>query len=559
MAVTPLSKQNTSRIAQSFYVNRENGMYVTDIDLFFGAVPPTNGEPVYVTIRALEGGVPTTDTFMAKTGKLYSEISGLVSVDGTTPCKFSFAHPVYLNAYASYAFTVETNSSEYQLWFSEIYDYVLNSTEKLVDKNAVTGSLFLSQNGVTWSAQQESDLKFRIYKANWSAYYTANSLLPVKLHNKALPFSLLTANPIKTNGTTEFYIAAPNHGMQEGDKVKITGITSSTGYIGGININNINFATAGALTIASGSNSSAPTPNESRDWTGMRVIAGSHSANTALTIEDGGGSGASIEKNFLYTSMIATVDPLAPPHTQVSFGVKSTKAGKNPYNAQGGNLYERDTTYTQIQTNKTMFFRDQPRIIAGPTQEAAHPSATISNNKTFEIVAKLSSDDPENVMPLIDAQRMNVAVQAPVIDNPSSVTNTSDGLNKPLYFVPETNATGGTAAAKHISIVFPLASSAVGIKVLLAAHRPSVAGVDLYYRTGLDGDNLASKSWTYMPPDNNPPSDDIAGIFREYEYLIGGNTGIDPFEKFQFKIVLTSQNMTLIPTVKDFRAIALGT
>ena len=48
-------------------------------------------------------------------------------------------------------------------------------------------------------------------------------------------------------------------------------------------------------------------------------------------------------------------------------------------------------------------------------------------------------------------------------------------------------------------------------------------------------------------------------MFRDYEYLIGGNTGSDPFEKFQFKIVMTSQNYLNVPRIKDFRAIALGT
>ena len=555
MAVTPLSKQNTSRIAQSFYVNRENGMYVTDIDLFFASVPASDGEPVYVTIRSLDGGVPDAITYMAKTGRTYSEISPLVSVDGTTACKFTFSHPVYLDPFTSYAFTVETNSSAYQLWYSEIYDYVLNSTEKLVDKNPVTGSLFLSQNGVTWNAIQEQDLKFRIYKANWSNYYTTNSLLPVKLHNKALPFSPLFTNPIKTDGTTTFFLKCPNHGLQEGDKVKITGVTSPTNYIGGIHIDNINHATAGALTIKSGSGDA-----KARDWTGVLVQAGSAQANIALTAAEGGGAAVQSEKNFLYTHLMATVDKLVPSKTNVSYGIKTTKAAKNPYNSQvDTNLYKRDTSYTQILVNKTMKFIDYPRLIGGPTQEADNPSAEIANNKTLEIVANLSSSDPENVMPIIDAQRINVAVQAAVIDNPSETTNSSDGLNRPVYYKAETLAVGGSVAAKHISSIFPLENSAVGLKVLIGAHRPSTAAIALYYRTGLDGENLNQKVWTLQDPENTPPSDEIETIFRDYEYLIGGTAGIDPFDQFQFKIVMTSSNLLHTPKIKDFRAIALGT
>ena len=554
MGVTPLNKQNTSRIAQSFYVNRANGIYVTDVELFFKAVPPDPAEPVYVTIRSLTAGVPTTDVYMAKAERSYSEISPTVSVDGTTGIKFTFPFPVYLDPYASYAFTVETNSAAYEVWYSEIYDYVLNSTEKLVDKNPVTGSLFLSQNGVTWSAVQEQDLKFKIHKANWSNYYTANDNFTMTFQNKALPFNPLFSNPIKTDGTTTFYIRAANHGFQEGDKVKITGVTSASNYVGGIHIDNINYATAGELQIASGNSDGL-----SRDWTGLRIEAASVQANAALSEAEGGGNTVQIEKNFLYSHCVVTLDKLQPPKTQVSYGVKTTKAGANPFNSQSTDAYDRDTAYSQIKMGKTMVFNEQPRIIAGPTQEADNPSAEIPNNKTFEVAAVLTSDDPENVMPLIDMERANVAVQAAVIDNPSQSTNSSNGLNRPIYYKPETDPLGGTAAAKHITTVFPLEASAVGLKVLIGANRPNLTNFDLYYRVGLDGDDLAAKNWTLQTVDNNPPTDESSEVFREYEYLIGGDAGIDPFDQFQFKIVMTSQNMLKFPRIKDFRAIALGT
>mgnify|MGYP001173105745 CR=1 FL=1 len=556
MTVTPLNKQNTSRIAQSFYVDRENGMYVTDIDLFFAAKPPSSGEPVYVTIRNLESGVPSSITFLAKAERKYGTIN--TSVDGTTATKFTFAHPVYLNGFTSYAFTVETNSSEYQVYYSEIYDYVLNSTEKLVDKNPVTGSLFLSQSGVTWNAVQERDLKFRIYKANWSAYTNAEVLVPIKLQNKAIPMKMLWVDPIQTDGTTTFFVQCANHGFQEGDKVKLTGVVGTGGgnYVGGIHIDNINFATAGALQIKSGSAIPIGAAG-SRDWTGFKVTAASVQANIALTWVKGGGSAIKTEQNYLYTDMVPTIDALSPQNTQVSYGVKATAAGKNPWNNSSG-TYVRDDAYTQIWVNKTSKFNDRPRLIGNNTSEAENPSVEIANNKTFEIVAHVSSKDPANVMPIVDLQRANVAVMAPVIDNQSTSTNT-DGFNIPINYQAETNPTGGSAAAKHITTIFPLEASAVGLKVMIGAHRPSVATIELYYRTGLDGEVLGEKNWILQATENNPPSDEDTSLFREYEYLIGGTAGIDPFEQFQFKIVMKSQNMLKPPLIKDFRAIALGT
>ena len=47
--------------------------------------------------------------------------------------------------------------------------------------------------------------------------------------------------------------------------------------------------------------------------------------------------------------------------------------------------------------------------------------------------------------------------------------------------------------------------------------------------------------------------------FREYSYLIGGQGGyIDPFQKFQLKIVFNSLNNAKVPVIKDLRCIALA-
>ena len=54
------------------------------------------------------------------------------------------------------------------------------------------------------------------------------------------------------------------------------------------------------------------------------------------------------------------------------------------------------------------------------------------------------------------------------------------------------------------------------------------------------------------------PADEVKSIFREYEYLAGGQVGnLDAFTQFQVKVVLTTTNSSKFPTIKDFRAIAL--
>jgi hypothetical protein len=57
-----------------------------------------------------------------------------------------------------------------------------------------------------------------------------------------------------------------------------------------------------------------------------------------------------------------------------------------------------------------------------------------------------------------------------------------------------------------------------------------------------------------MPTDQNPTK------YREYRYTVGGEYigTIQPFTKYQVKIVMTSVSSSIIPRIKDLRTIALG-
>jgi hypothetical protein len=56
------------------------------------------------------------------------------------------------------------------------------------------------------------------------------------------------------------------------------------------------------------------------------------------------------------------------------------------------------------------------------------------------------------------------------------------------------------------------------------------------------------------------PKDNIRNVYREYEYLLGGQAGnLTPFEQFQLKIVMRSTNQAKVPVFKDLRTIALAT
>ena len=161
-----------------------------------------------------------------------------------------------------------------------------------------------------------------------------------------------------------------------------------------------------------------------------------------------------------------------------------------------------------------------------------------------------------DVSPLIDAQRTSLTTISNLIDN-QVASGTENGVNIPLTFTAETVAFGGSALAKHITSPATLAEDAVGMKVLVAALRPSGADFDLYYRVATDGVVIFNEDWTYQAPESSIAPDERN--FREYRFLIGGDGGsVDPFTQYQFKIVMRSNNSSRIPVFKDFRAIALA-
>ena len=49
-------------------------------------------------------------------------------------------------------------------------------------------------------------------------------------------------------------------------------------------------------------------------------------------------------------------------------------------------------------------------------------------------------------------------------------------------------------------------------------------------------------------------------VFREYEFTIGGQGGnLEPFTKYQLKIVMKSFQQQAVPSFRDLRVISMGT
>ena len=184
--VTRTITRRTDPLAQTFVVGRDidapdfsgdndddNGVFLTELDIFV-ASKPSGEEPLTVQIRTVELGIPTLNVIGEPKTLTPSEI--VTSKDGSVPTKVKFNYPIYLAPGQEYAIVLlAPNSDQYEVWTAKMGERTVE-TQNLPNSEAVRysrqfalGSLFKSQNGSTWTPAQKSDLKFKLYKAKFTA------------------------------------------------------------------------------------------------------------------------------------------------------------------------------------------------------------------------------------------------------------------------------------------------------------------------------------------------------------------------------------------------------
>ena len=179
-----------------------NGAFLTSVGLFFRFKDDGNA-PVRVEIRTVDLGTPTR-IILGKPVTLRPD-QVLISEDGETETKVTFPEPIYLAPGNEYAVVViSAHSDKYEMWIAtmgepSIKTQSLPATESVIySRQFAMGSLFKSQNGSIWTANQYQDLKFKLYKAEFventgTAFFTTPSL------NESNGYvSNLNSNPIET-------------------------------------------------------------------------------------------------------------------------------------------------------------------------------------------------------------------------------------------------------------------------------------------------------------------------------------------------------------------------
>ena len=526
MAVTSLGYQlNKQPIAQSFYISNLSGIYCTKVDLFFSAKDTTL--PVQIQIRPMVNGFPSSSKIIPGTNKSKapSAVNTTHSLPSLTPTTFEFDEPVFLKGGEDYALVVLADSKDYKIYVAEIDQFQVGSTERRANKQPDLGSLFYSQNGVTWTPSQNEDLSFVIHQARFK--HTSAKFI---LHNASLPKKKLLPDPFTVvSGDATVTVRHIGHGLQVGNTVAVSGADSG---VGGMFASSIN----GDRTITA------------VDFTGYTFEADSAADSDAVA----GGSNALISKNLPYSLLYPHVSKLNPKSTFISAQVRAT-TGKSFAGSE--TPFQKQTEYQAIKFNENNQALE-PYVILFDSAENTQFTGAFAGQKSFDMRVTFNTQD-SNISPMIDLQRTSLTGVQNMIDRQAQGGGTN--FNTPLNFVSETSSTGGSSAAKHLTKIIRLDDDAVGLKILLTANRPSGTDFEVYFRTATSDEILTDKSFTLQAAENTLPTDDNFRSFREYRYLVGGQGGSLPsFTQAQVKIVMRSSNEARVPRIRDLRIIALS-
>ena len=257
-----ICENKTDPLAQSFFVENAHGVYITQADVYLAAKDDTL--PLIVQLRTVKLGLPTEEVIPFGEVVLqpgYCQVSDNASI----PTSVVFPSPVYLSPGETYCIVLMSVSPNYLAWISrmgEVDIQTVNNPESeqvQVSSQPTLGSLFKSQNGQTWNPSQFEDLKFTLWRAQFSKR-TGNinfhnpHLLPVSddIHPLRKDSLKISSNKIRIG----FNTTISDTGLNLGNTISQLGSNATGNYVGsaGTATGNLTITNAGfGYTPSSGS------------------------------------------------------------------------------------------------------------------------------------------------------------------------------------------------------------------------------------------------------------------------------------------------------------------
>jgi hypothetical protein len=507
-------------LSQTFIVDRnlhENGVFVNSVDIFFAYTDDIL--PVTLSLRPVINEAPSSSQIVPfgevtlNGSECNANVSAPSLATSTTYTTFTFDSPVYLYP-DEYAICLSTPSTEYQVHTSSLGQIVRNTSSAKVSLQPFCVAFFESQNSSLWQPNIERQMMFRINRCEFdsgshSAYFSLEGK-PLSGNTSGIDYDLMklsTSELMFSNTTCTYsYMSIPKTSTVTSDSLRTSQIESSF---------------------------TAFSPNKNITLTEQKQIVSS--ANTSS-------SAVSYSANnfFLRTVMQSTDSKISPAIDMSRINLITVE---NEINR--GSFTNSDVVITSSGT--------------GYTNGAFSITGTGGSSANVTIVTDGSG--------VISSAYISSAGSGYYED--ASVTLTG-GTSGEISIQDELGSDGGNCKTRYISrrVTLKDGFDAQDLKVFVNAYKPKDTDIKIYYRVhnAEDPANFEDKPYVLFTQetDSNLYSSNENDV-QEYVYRSSANSityavgtqTYDNFKTFAIKIVLGSASTSIIPKVKDMKAIAL--
>ena len=509
-------------LTQSFIVDQNenpNGVFASSIDVFFSAID--DKLPVTLALRPVVSGFPSSSQILP-----FSEVTLNASeatanstapsvATSTTYTRFTFESPVYLYP-DEYAIVLTSPSTSYAVHVANLGETVKNTTNTKVSQQPFVAAFYQPQNSSVWQSNAEKQMMFRVNRCEFDTGTHATYFA-----NKAEPQSGNTSGPV-----------------YDVFKLSTSDLTFSNTAL--------TFAYKGILTanVASVTNDTSRGNNLDAAFTDF-----SPNRNYTLTAQKG---------------MVASRSTTGQnDHAANNFFLRATFTSNDSKVSPAVDLSRLNLIVVENMVNRGSLANSDFVVTAGGSgYGSSAPTVTISGGGGTGAAAT--------------AVLTGGAV--------SSITVTSGG--SAYYETPtisfsgtggaaatiqnELEKSGGNAKARYISRRVTLEDDfdAQDIKIFLNAYKPKDTDIKVYYRVhnSEDPENFEDRPYVLMTQETDinrisaSETDVNEYVFRSSANNVAYTSGsirYDKFKTFAIKIVLGSASTSVIPKVKDLKAVAL--
>lgn len=321
-----------------------------------------------------------------------------ISADSTTPTRFKFDFPVYLQNDTEYALTIETDSIDYSLWTSELgqSDVTTNIT---VSSLPSLGSLYKNQNTGGWTENLFEDIKFNMYRAEFDISRPGE----VTIVNEDLGLEKLSTDSIETYALADSNASSPlfkNNNRIVKVNHRNNGFDGESSFVFYKAVDNV-----GGFSAITFNTNEFKVTNVGIDFYNIEMPF------RASSTQVGGGDSILASYNRKYEKLYPQISYLQVPGTSIDATVKTTNVIPTDSSTTNYTSYSQ-TQFERTFINQQQYFENQ-KIVCSNINEVENG---IDNSLSYKL--NLNST-VSYLSPVIDLNLSSVKLSSIRLENPS--------------------------------------------------------------------------------------------------------------------------------------------